>query len=80
VVAWIVLGTDEQLAEEELYQWCRSTMPRFFVPRTFVFESLDSVKTSTGKVQKHVLRTKAKDLKKPPISIVSSDDARKSKL
>mmetsp|Transcript_84529 Transcript_84529/g.217748 ORF Transcript_84529/g.217748 Transcript_84529/m.217748 type:complete len:563 (+) Transcript_84529:65-1753(+) len=80
VVAWIVLREGDQMTEEELYKWCRDTMPRFYVPRTYVFESLDPVKTSTGKVQKHVLRDKAKKLTKPPVNIVSADDAIKSKL
>jgi len=79
-VAWIVVKEGDALTEEELYAWCRENMPHYMVPRTFVFESLDKVKTSTGKVQKHVLRKEAKDLKKAPIAITSADDARKSKL
>jgi len=68
-----------QSLEEELYHWCRENMPRLKVPQTFVFEGLDKVKTSTGKIQKHVLRGLAKNLKKPPRTMESADDARKSK-
>jgi fatty-acyl-CoA synthase len=77
-VAWIVCGPDKSMTDQEIYQWCRETMPRYMVPRTFIFESLDPVKTSTGKVQKHVLRDKAKKLTKPPMSITSADDASKA--
>merc|ERR1712039_256922 len=42
-VAWVVCRPGETLTDEELYKWCRENMPRFMVPRTFVFESLDKV-------------------------------------
>mmetsp|Transcript_31022 Transcript_31022/g.82450 ORF Transcript_31022/g.82450 Transcript_31022/m.82450 type:complete len:564 (-) Transcript_31022:111-1802(-) len=74
-VAWICCRPGETLSDEEIFQWCREKMPRFMVPRTFVFESIDRVKTSTGKVQKHVLRAEAKKLTKPAMSITSADDA-----
>ncbi|KAL7085653.1 hypothetical protein ACP275_14G292600 [Erythranthe tilingii] len=38
--------------------YCRGRLPRYMAPRTVVFEDLP--KTSTGKVQKFVLREKAK--------------------
>mmetsp|Transcript_78540 Transcript_78540/g.168298 ORF Transcript_78540/g.168298 Transcript_78540/m.168298 type:complete len:564 (-) Transcript_78540:68-1759(-) len=79
-VAWIVCKPGDTMTDMEIYSWCREKMPRYMVPRTFIFESLDKVKTSTGKVQKHVLRAEAKLLTKPPMSIVSADDAVKSKL
>ena len=44
------------------------------VPRTFVFESLEGVKTPTGKIQKQVLRQRARDLNKKSFSIVSADE------
>jgi fatty-acyl-CoA synthase len=44
--------------EEELIAHCRKHMAHFKVPRRIVFEPLP--KTSTGKIQKHVLRTRAK--------------------
>lgn len=49
--------------EDELYRWCQENMPRYMVPRTFVFGPL--LKTSTGKVQKHMHRKQAKELTKP---------------
>lgn len=80
-VAWIVCAPGQSMTDEEIYQWCRGYMPRYMVPRTFVFESLDKVKTSTGKIQKQVLRQSAKALTKPAFGIVSADDAHKrSKL
>lgn len=79
-VAWIVTKPGDTMTDEEIYGWCREKMPRYMVPRTFIFESLDPVKTSTGKIQKHVLRGRAKNLTKPPMAVMSSDDQRKSKL
>merc|ERR1712232_988511 len=68
-VAWIVCKPNQEMTDEEIYGWCRENMPRYMVPRTFVFESLDKVKTSTGKVQKHVLRDNAKKLTKQSLTI-----------
>jgi len=80
-VAWVVLAPGAKLDDQEIYQWCRSNMPRYMVPRTYMFETLDKVKTSTGKVQKHVLRKLAKELTKPPMEILSADQSRaRSKL
>jgi len=80
-VAWVVCREGETLTDDEIYQWCRDKIPRYMNPRTFMFESLDGVKTPTGKIQKHVLRERAKNLTKPAFGIVSADDARKmSKL
>uniref|UniRef100_A0A6U8XX33 AMP-dependent synthetase/ligase domain-containing protein n=1 Tax=Zooxanthella nutricula TaxID=1333877 RepID=A0A6U8XX33_9DINO len=78
-VAWIVCRPGDGMTDEEIYAWCRETMPRYMVPRTFMFESLDRVKTSTGKVQKHVLRSLAKEMTKPPMTITSADDAEKTR-
>ncbi len=78
--AWIVCRPDESMTDEELYKWCQKMMPRYMVPRTFVFESLDKVKTSTGKVQKHVLRAEAKNMTKGSFTISSANDASLSKL
>mmetsp|Transcript_103203 Transcript_103203/g.297204 ORF Transcript_103203/g.297204 Transcript_103203/m.297204 type:complete len:563 (-) Transcript_103203:297-1985(-) len=78
-VAWIVCKPGETMTDEEIYQWCRDNIVRYMNPRTFVFESLDHVKTPTGKIQKHHLREAAKHLKKPPFGIVSADDAAKQR-
>jgi len=45
-----------------------------------VFEDLTPVKTSTGKIQKHVLRAKAKALGTLAMEIKSANDAKQSKL
>ena len=46
------------VAAEDIIAFCRAHMAHFKVPRTVVFEPLP--KTSTGKIQKFVLRDKAK--------------------
>ena len=43
-----------------LSAWCREHLAAFKVPRSFVFETLP--KTSTGKIQKYVLRARARSL------------------
>jgi fatty-acyl-CoA synthase len=48
------------LSEEEVIDWCRQKLARFKVPRTVVFGPLP--KTSTGKIQKFVLRQQAEEL------------------
>ncbi len=51
-------GTD--LDEAEIISWCKSHLAGFKVPRRVVFEELP--KTSTGKIQKFVLRERVKSL------------------
>jgi fatty-acyl-CoA synthase len=46
--------------EAAIVEWCRERMARFKVPRTVVFGPLP--KTSTGKIQKYVLRKQAEAL------------------
>ena len=46
------------VSEKELIDFCRSHMAKFKAPRAVVFGEVP--KTSTGKVQKFVLREKAK--------------------
>jgi fatty-acyl-CoA synthase len=43
---------------EEIIAFCRDHLARFKVPRTVIFGSLP--KTSTGKIQKFLLRERAK--------------------
>ncbi|CAH9051390.1 unnamed protein product [Cuscuta epithymum] len=45
--------------EREIISFCRERMPHYMVPKTVVFQD-DLPKTSTGKVQKFVLREMAK--------------------
>lgn len=62
--AFVTTKPGQGMSDEEIYSWCQQNMPKFFVPRTFVFGELP--KTSTGKVQKHVLRKKLGELEKAP--------------
>ena len=48
------------LTEEVVVAWCRDRIARYKTPRTVVFGPLP--KTSTGKIQKFVLRERAKSL------------------
>jgi fatty-acyl-CoA synthase len=49
-----------QVSEDDIIAWCRDHMAHFKAPRTVVFGELP--KTSTGKIQKFVLRERAKEL------------------
>jgi fatty-acyl-CoA synthase len=50
----------EELTVEEVIAWCREHLAGFKVPRTIVFGELP--KTSTGKIQKFLLRERARGL------------------
>ena len=50
----------DKLTADELIAFCRANMAHFKTPKTIVFGPLP--KTSTGKVQKFVLRQRAKEL------------------
>jgi len=43
-----------EASKDELNQWCRENMASFKIPREFIFDNIP--KTSTGKVQKFILR------------------------
>jgi fatty-acyl-CoA synthase len=58
--AFVVAKPGAELAEAEVIGWCRQHLAGFKVPRTIVFGELP--KTSTGKIQKYVLRQRARDL------------------
>ncbi|GJN05331.1 hypothetical protein PR202_ga22951 [Eleusine coracana subsp. coracana] len=45
----------------DIISWSRDRMPRYMVPKTVVFRA-DLPKTSTGKIQKYVLRKLANDM------------------
>ncbi|XXG53998.1 hypothetical protein AAC387_Pa03g1987 [Persea americana] len=53
-------GLDEKRLAEEIIKFCRAKMPAYWVPKSVVFGPLP--KTATGKVQKHLLRAKAKEM------------------
>jgi fatty-acyl-CoA synthase len=55
--AFVTLKDGAEATAEELIGFCRANMARFKVPKTVVFGALP--KTSTGKMQKYVLREKA---------------------
>ncbi len=61
VCAFVTLKANARQAKEsEIIDWCKKRMARFKAPRTIVFGPLP--KTSTGKIQKFVLRDRAKSL------------------
>ncbi len=59
--AFIALKQDaEPVTEQDIIEFCRSRLAHFKCPKTVVFTELP--KTSTGKIQKYVLRETAKTL------------------
>ncbi|CAN6241380.1 unnamed protein product [Urochloa humidicola] len=52
------------VTEADVVAWCRERMPHYMVPRTVVFRA-ELPKTSTGKIQKYVLRNLAKEMGSP---------------
>jgi len=56
--AFVELKPDAQVSETELIEFCRGQLAKFKAPRAVVFGELP--KTSTGKIQKFVLREKAR--------------------
>jgi len=58
--AFVTLKPGEEAAAEEIIAFCRDNMAHYKAPRTIVFGPLP--KTSTGKIQKFVLREQAREL------------------
>ncbi len=58
--AFVTLKPGLSATAEDIIDFCRARLARFKVPRTVVFAALP--KTSTGKIQKFVLREQAKAL------------------
>ncbi|MGE4449727.1 MAG: acyl-CoA synthetase [Azospira sp.] len=56
--AFVELREGSNATEEEMIEFCREHMARFKVPKRVIFGALP--KTSTGKIQKFVLRDRAK--------------------
>jgi len=52
--AFVQIKESSEASEDELSQWCRDNMASFKTPRKFIFDNIP--KTSTGKVQKFILR------------------------
>ena len=62
-VAYVTLRPGEEVTEADLIEYVRERLAHFKAPKAIVFSSLP--KTSTGKVQKYELRTRAKSLTFP---------------
>ena len=58
--AFVQLKPGASATEEDFIKWCRDNLARFKVPRKIVFGPLPT--TATGKIQKFLLREKAKTL------------------
>lgn len=58
--AFITLKQNKFTSENEILDYCREHLAGFKIPKTIVFTNLP--KTSTGKVQKYILRDWAKEL------------------
>jgi fatty-acyl-CoA synthase len=58
--AFVALKPGASADAETIVAWCRANLAHFKAPRTVVFGPLP--KTATGKVQKHVLRERARGL------------------
>ncbi|HUC16800.1 MAG TPA: AMP-binding protein [Acetobacteraceae bacterium] len=58
--AFITLKEGAALSAEEIFCFCRARMAHFKVPKTVVFGELP--RTATGKIQKHLLRARARTL------------------
>ena len=58
--AFVELAIGQQASAEELRAWCRSQIASYKTPGKFVFTQI--LRTSTGKIQKFLLRTQARDL------------------
>ncbi|XP_058100019.1 2-methylpropanoate--CoA ligase CCL4-like [Magnolia sinica] len=52
---------EKRVSEKEIIGFCRERLPHYMVPKTVVFEE-ELPKTSTGKIQKFLLRDKARKL------------------
>jgi fatty-acyl-CoA synthase len=58
--AFVTLKEGAQASEQDIIEFCRNNMAHFKAPKTVVFGPLP--KTSTGKIQKFVLRKQAKEM------------------
>ena len=62
--AFVELKQGASVSEAEIVEFCRQRLARFKTPKTVVFGTIP--KTSTGKVQKFILRERAKALSATP--------------
>lgn len=56
--AFVKLKDGYEASEQEIIKFCRDRLPHFMAPKSVIFEELP--KTATGKIQKFILREKAK--------------------
>ena len=56
----MTLKTGKTATEDDIIAFCRDNIAKFKVPKTVIFDELP--KTSTGKIQKFVLRERARNL------------------
>lgn len=61
--AFVCLKSDlsRKPTEKEIIEFCRARLPHYMVPKTVIFKD-ELPKTSTGKIQKFVLREIAKSM------------------
>ena len=55
--AFMEIGPENKLTEQDALNWCKEKLASFKVPKKFIFESIP--RTSTGKIQKYILRKRA---------------------
>ncbi|CBI38408.3 unnamed protein product, partial [Vitis vinifera] len=58
--AFVKLKEGFDVDAQEILKFCRDHLPHYMAPKTVIFEDLP--RTSTGKIQKFILREKAKAL------------------
>ncbi|HIF73488.1 MAG TPA: acyl-CoA synthetase [Porticoccaceae bacterium] len=58
--AFVCLKSGQEMSKQELIAYCREELAGFKIPKKVVFGPID--KTSTGKVQKYLLRAKAEEV------------------
>jgi len=56
--AFIEIKPQHQWKEDQARQWCKDNLAAFKVPKYYFFE--DIPRTSTGKIQKYILREKSR--------------------
>lgn len=67
--AFVKLKEGVHATAADIIQFCRSRLPHYMAPRSVVFDDLP--KTSTGKIQKFILKEKAKSLGSLPKTVKS---------
>ncbi|CAI0388522.1 unnamed protein product [Linum tenue] len=69
--AFVSLKEMPMTTEKDIIEYCRAALPRYMVPKTVVFKD-ELPKTSTGKIQKFVLREIARAMGSPSSSTLAS--------